>query len=179
VGVRRRGEPRRAPVWVLLLALAAAGWSEAATGAAPAAVTPVPDPLGLIGMSLAEAYAALGSPAEVLTHRGTESWQDDVVFYYPAHLYLFWYRNRVWQVRADTKYADAFLGLRMGWTREEVTAALGRPSQELADSTLIFLPDASLLVGPDGRSRGAFPLRLRVFFQDGKLTDAYLYRADF
>jgi hypothetical protein len=177
----RRGRARRAPVLALLAVLAAAtaAWGEAASAAGPAAAAAVPDPLSYIGITLAEASVALGTPAEVFSYRGGEGWQDDVVFFYPSHLYLFWFRNRVWQVRVDAKYVDVFLGLRIGMARDEVISAVGRQYQELPDSLVFFLADASLLVGTDGRSRGAYPLRLRAFFGDGKLSDAYLYRGDF
>ncbi len=38
--------------------------------------------------------------------RGAESWQDDVVFYFPTNLSVFWYQSRVWQVRFDRRYAS-------------------------------------------------------------------------
>jgi hypothetical protein len=135
--------------------------------------------LSLIGSTVAEAFAALGAPAEVFAYRGADSRQDDVVFYYPSHVYLFWFQNRVWQVRADGRYEGPFLGLTMGSSRDQVIAAVGRQFQELADSLVFLLQDASQLAGADGRSRGAYPLRLRVFLQDGKASDAYLYRGDF
>jgi hypothetical protein len=146
----------------------------------PEAASPASsDPLALIGLTLGEAHGLLGAPAEVFAYRGAEAWQDDVVYYFPSHLYLFWFKNRVWQVRADARYAGSFLGLRMGASRDEVIATVGRQFQDVDGSLVFFLADASLLDGRDGRSRGAYPLRLRAFFQDGRLADVYLYRADF
>ena len=63
----------------------------------------------LIGMDLASAIEGLGAPQEAYAIRGEELWQDDVVFYYEQHLYLFWFRNRIWQVRLDSRYAETVL----------------------------------------------------------------------
>ncbi len=169
-------------VWLaMLLSMALAGSAAAQEVGremlAPA--DPVEDKLLLIGMGLSDAFATLGAPAEVFAFRGAENRLDDVVFYFASNLYVFWYENRIWQVRADGRYGGAFLGLRMGWTREQVVAAVGRPFQEVAESLVFFLPDASLLPGAGGRNRGLYPLRLRAFFQEGKLADLYLYRGDF
>jgi len=49
----------------------------------------------IVGMELEKAYKDFGGPAEVFTVRGEEEWQDDVVFYYDSHFYLFWFENRV------------------------------------------------------------------------------------
>jgi hypothetical protein len=188
--------PGRAPGLLcaaLIAALGAGGLASAEEGAqraqaaaqAPAADAPagvaytLEQAARLIGLVPSEAFAALGAPAEVFAHRGAEGWQDDVVFYYATNLYLFWYQSRVWQVRADERFAGSFLGLRMGWTREQVVAGISRPFQELPDSIVFLLPDASLLPGPAGRAQGAYPLRLRAFFRDGRLSDLYLYRGDF
>jgi hypothetical protein len=123
----------------------------------------------LVGLTLAEALGKLGAPEQVFCARGAESWQDDVVFYYPAHLYLFWYQDRVWQARVDGRYAGGFLAspaLAMGAKREEALAALGPPLREVGDSLVYHLED-----------RG-YPVRLRLYFREGRLADAYCYRGD-
>jgi len=120
----------------------------------------------LVGLTLAESLERLGAPAEVFALRGEEAWQDDVVFFYPQHLYLFWYQNRVWQVRLDAGYEGRFLGLGMGSRRAEVLAALGSPMKELPDSLIYQLED-----------RG-YPVRLRLYFEEERLVDAYCFRAD-
>jgi len=137
------------------------------------------DPIQMVGMNLTDAFASVGAPEEVFSYRGAAEALDDVVFYYPGAVYLFWYRSRVWQVRVDARFPGTFLGLRMGDSRVRVVEAVGRQYQEVDGSLVFFLPDASLIDGTNGRSKGAYPLRLRVFFQDGKLSDAYLYRGDF
>jgi hypothetical protein len=92
-----------------------------------------------------------------------------VVFFYPGHLYLFWYQDRVWQARVDEHHGGGFLaarGLAMGARREEVLGLLGPPMRELGDSLVYHLED-----------RG-YPVRLRLYFREGLLADAYCYRGD-
>jgi hypothetical protein len=159
----------------LMLLFAAVG--AAAQDAAPP--QPPPDPLtpaqpgldlpALVGLSLPEAFQLFGTPEQVSAARGQESWQDDVVFYYPWHLYLFWYQNRVWQARVDEHHAGGILASRalaMGARREEVLGLLGPPMRELGESLVYHLED-----------RG-YPVRLRLYFREGLLADAYCYRGD-
>ncbi len=120
----------------------------------------------VVGLTLAEALERFGAPAEVSAVRGEESWQDDVVFFYPQHLYLFWYQNRVWQVRLDALYQGVFLGLAMGASRSAVTQTLGAPMKELPDSLVYQLEE-----------RG-YPVRLRLYFEEERLVDLYCFRAD-
>jgi len=123
----------------------------------------------LVGLTLSEALEKFGAPQQVFCARGPEGWQDDVVFYYPGHLYLFWYQDRVWQARVDEHHSEGFLASRalaMGLGREEVLAVLGPPMRELGDSLVYHLED-----------RG-YPVRLRLYFREGKLADAYCYRGD-
>ena len=121
----------------------------------------------LLGLDLETALRRFGTPAEVFTVRGEEEWQDDVVFYYPNHLYLFWFQNRVWQVRVDQNYEKPIFELQMGDTREGVLAVLGKPLAEV-DGSLIY-----------HREDFDYPLRLRFFFEQDQLVDAYVYRGDF
>jgi hypothetical protein len=125
------------------------------------------NPISLLGMELAEAFSTFGPPAEVFVQRGEQPWHDDVVFYYDRHLYLFWFQNRVWQLRVDRRYRDRFMGLRMGQVRSEVEQILGTPIARLEDSLIYQITDVG------------YPIRLRVVFEKTALIDAYLYRADF
>jgi hypothetical protein len=125
------------------------------------------DPSELLGLTLDEAYRTFGAPASVFPLRGGESWQDDVVFFYPSRLYLFWYRDRVWQVRLDSRFSGTALGCTIGMKRIEVDAVLGAPALEEAGWAVYLLPD-----------RG-YPVRARLQFTDGLLRDLYVYRADF
>ena len=172
--------PLQAPFLVLWLAAAAAGAQE------PAQVPTGLDLPGLVGLTLPEALQRLGPPGEMFAARGEEGWQDDVVFYYPSHLYLFWYQNRVWQARVDSRYSGGFLAkgaasagtpaggaeagtqaaLSMGWSREQVLSVLGPPMREIDGSLVYHLED-----------RG-YPVRLRLYFREGQLADAYCFRGD-
>lgn len=149
-----------APLALLLLLAASSAPGQAVEDAQP---LDLPE---LVGLTLAEALERLGAPAEVSAVRGEEAWQDDVVFFYPQHLYLFWYQNRVWQVRLDARYEGRFRGLAMGASRGEVVEALGAPMKELPDSVVYQLEE-----------RG-YPVRLRLHFEEERLVDLYCYRAD-
>ena len=133
-----------------------------------AKILPGERPLGsLLGMTLAAAMAEFGAPEEVFPLRGRKAWEDDVVFYYPDHSYLFWFRNRVWQVRVDRRFSGSILGLKMGESRNKVRDVLGAPFHTGNDSEIFILPD-----------RG-FPVRARLFFAADELSDVYVYRGDF
>ncbi|MBN2551821.1 MAG: hypothetical protein JXB06_03580 [Spirochaetales bacterium] len=125
-----------------------------------------PDISSLIGLNLEEAFERLGAPAQVYVLRGTEPEQDDVVFYYSSHLYLFWYGNRVWQVRTDRRYPGQVFSLYMGDPREQVIETLGRPILELEDCLVFHVED-----------RG-YPVQARLYFEDGALSDLYCFRGD-
>jgi len=128
--------------------------------AAQAAPPKAFDPSALIGMDLAAAYAALGAPAEVF------SFEQAVVFFYPDYTYLFWFQNRIWQVRVDRRYAGAAMGFQMGEGKAEATSRIGRLFREQGDAVSYHIETAG------------FPLEARLVFEDGKLTDLYVYRSD-
>lgn len=121
----------------------------------------------LLGMTLKEAADAFGPPEQVFPVRGAQPWEDDVAFYYRDHSYLFWFRDRVWEVRVDRRFAGMAIGVRMGETRATVEEALGRPFHVGSDSEIFILPN-----------RG-YPVRARLFFTAGRLSDLYVYRGDF
>jgi hypothetical protein len=169
--VRLAGRLPAASVLLLALATARAPAQEPSLQepSQPAATSPGLDLPALVGLTLPEAFQLFGAPEQVYAARGEESWQDDVVFYYPGHLYLFWYQNRVWQARVDEHHAGGFLAsgpLAMGRSREEVLGLLGPPMREIGDSLVYHLED-----------RG-YPVRLRLYFREGLLADAYCYRGD-
>jgi hypothetical protein len=118
-------------------------------------------------MTLNEAFERFGVPAEVRSVRGDEPWQDDVVFRYDHGMSLFWFRQRVWQVRFDKGFTGSFLDLSLGASRARTVELLGHPFYSEGDWLLYHFAG-------DG-----FPVRLRLFFGDGGLEDAYLYRGDF
>jgi hypothetical protein len=124
------------------------------------------DPSSIVGMTLEQAYRTFGAPFEVYTLRGSEEWQDDVVFYYVDHVYLFWFENRVWQVRTDSRYEGSVFSLRMGESRQRVLEVMGRPLKKLEDSLVYHLED-----------RG-YPIRVRFYFERDLLSDVYCFRGD-
>lgn len=121
----------------------------------------------LLGMTLKEAAAAFGPPEQVFPVRGAKPWEDDVAFYYRDHSYLFWFRDRVWEVRVDRRFGGTAIGVRMGETRAEVAKVLGKPFHVGTDSEIFILP-----------GRG-YPVRARLFFTEDHLSDLYVYRGDF
>lgn len=125
------------------------------------------DFISLLGLKPDEIFSLFGSPAEIFPFRGEEAWQDSVVFYYSNQIYIFWYKNRVWQVRADGRYTGKVFSLSMGSTRTEVISAMGIPAGKDTDSLIYRI------------SGIPFPVNARFFFEGDTLTDCYIYRSDF
>jgi hypothetical protein len=122
--------------------------------------------LNLLGESPSVLCSYPGAPDALYSLRGESIGQDDVVFQYNDGFSLFFFRNRVWQVRAVPSYPLPGT-LQFFLPRERVKALYGEPFSEDKDSFMYLLPD-----------RG-FPVRLRLFFGDDGMDDIYLYRADF
>ena len=135
-------------IWAFALSAVITASLSSQNGTGPSA----PD---LLGASLETVFEILGPPAELYPVRGEEAWQDDVVFYYAAHVYLFWFESRVWQIRYDHRYEGAVLGVTMGASREAVRGILGAPFWSEGDSAIYLLPD-----------RG-YPVRARLDFSNG------------
>jgi hypothetical protein len=125
------------------------------------------DPTRFIGLDIPSAVAALGLPQEMFTYRGTEEQRDNVVFYYADYFYLFWYRNKVWQVRCDRRFTAGVFGLTLGESREQVERTFLRPLASNGESLYFDLSDGDL------------PLRVRLVFTASVLSDLYVYRSDF
>jgi len=125
------------------------------------------DPTQYIGQDLKSALDSLGAPKEVFTFRGHDDAQDNVVFFYPDFLYLFWYRNKVWQVRCDRRFAKPLFGFAMGMPREVIERTSARHFTAVGDSLYFDLDDAK------------YPMRVRLVFASGALIDLYVYRSDF
>jgi len=125
------------------------------------------DPTQYIGLDLKSALNALGAPKEVFSFRGQDDAQDNVVFYYPDFLYLFWYRNKVWQVRCDRRFAKPLFGVAMGMPREVIERTSDKRFTAVRESLYFDLDDAK------------YPTRVRLVFSNGALTDLYVYRSDF
>jgi hypothetical protein len=124
------------------------------------------DASSLIGMGPREALAALGAPQEIFSLRGPQEEADDVVFFYPDCSYLFWHASRVWQVRFDRRFTGTVLGLTLGMSRERVSERMGAASGERGSALFYDLTGA------------AYPVRARLVFAGGALTDVYVYRSD-
>lgn len=125
------------------------------------------DPTKLIGLDLKSAMSQLGVPQSVYSFRGDDADQDNVVFYYSSYLYLFWYQDRVWQVRCDRRFTHTLFGLTLGTPRDVIMRSFSRPLTPREDSLYFDIDDS------------AFPLRVRLVFADGLLSDVYVYRSDF
>ncbi|GAB1482022.1 type I 3-dehydroquinate dehydratase [Treponema sp.] len=120
------------------------------------------DPTSWLGSTLEQAFLKFGVPDRLRVARGTEDWQDDVVFVY-KDLELFWFKDRVWQVRVQSAY-----GVQLGDTAETVAALLGEP---------LHKRDKLLVYQLSGR---AWPIRLRLGLDEaGRVLDLYIYRSDF
>lgn len=127
-----------------------------------------PFPEEAIGLTLEQAISVFGYPDSMYVYRGEEAWQDDVVFYYPNHLYLFWYNDRVWQIRLDKRYTAPFFGLSIGDSKETVNELLGNAIG--AEENWEVYQMAS-----DG-----FSIRMRLFYsEENEINDVYIYRGDY
>jgi len=160
---------------VLLFVLALPVFADSAVAAPGAVATSgaaVPavaghDPLDFLGMDMKAVSDSLGVPQDMFSFRGSDDSRDSVVFYYPDHVYLFWYKDRVWQVRYDKRYTDPVRGFTLGMTMAQAQAA--------ATQTLVPNGD-SLYFDINER---AWPVRVRLLFTGDILTDVYVYRSDF
>ncbi len=124
---------------------------------------------GILGLPLKPVIEAFGLPQSMFTFRGSDETRDDVVFFYSTdHMYLFWYKDRVWQVRFDRRARAMVHGVSLGMSRTEVEAAVPeRPLVASGDSVYFDLDAAS------------FPVRVRVAFAGDAVSDLYVYRSDF
>jgi hypothetical protein len=73
----------------------------------------------------------------------------------------------VWQVRFDKRYPAEVLGLSLGTYYDAVMTSIPHPLIENSDSVFFDIDTAG------------FPVRVRLVFADGQLSDVYVYRSDF
>lgn len=125
------------------------------------------DFLSFLGMEPEAVIETLGPPERIYPFRGSEDWQDNVIFFYSRRIYLFWYNNRVWQVRLDGEYTGSVFDFQMGDGKDKVIETLGEPYVSDDRSLIYYLPDQG------------YPVKMRLFFQENVLSDFYLYRGDF
>lgn len=150
----------------LLALLAFSAFAQSGTLAAIPAILP-DDPTTYLGMGLAEAYERFGPPARVSSLRGEAAWQDDVVFSFGSAYALYWTGDRLWQLRFSSGYSGSVFGVFLGDGAEKVISLLGTP---------YFRGDSDLVFRLANRS---YPVRLRVSLSGDKVSDIYVYRADY
>lgn len=120
-----------------------------------------------LGWSPAEAFSWMGSPMSLFAYRGSSQSEDNVVFYYPDHKYLFWFQDRVWQVRVDERWNGEIDGVGMGMSMNSIVSLWGPPINDRDEHPTWTLPD-----------RG-YPVRIRLYFDGAdRLNDIYIYRGD-
>jgi len=120
-----------------------------------------------LGLSLAEILQELGPPDSLASSRGTEAWQDSVIFYYSDHSYIYWWQDRVWQLRLDKRHSEDIAGIRMGMDTKTVLDRLGPPRERSEKILRWTLPDQG------------YPVELLLYFDKDQLSDLYIRRADF
>ncbi len=125
------------------------------------------DPAPLLDWTLEEAWSRLGPPRNILAVRGDEPWQDDVAFEYGDGLSVYWYRDRLWQVRLSAGYGGSCFGFFLGDPADKALSLLGTPDRNEPEILEWRLP-----------WRG-YPAKLRIVTRDGRITEAYVYRSDF
>jgi len=143
----------------------AMGLTAQSTSIADANVQDVVDLTQILGLLPTESYELLGAPQEVLASRLNND-VVQLVHYYADHIYLFWFRNRIWQLRLDQRFKGTFMGLKMGMLREQVENLIGQPRFKDEDWYTYELP----VLG--------FPRRLRLKFNNNLLSDLYYFRSD-
>jgi len=121
--------------------------------------------ISFVGMMLVDLIERFGPPRSVISERGNEVWQDDVVFQYNgADFYI--YRDRIWQVKLASTH-----GVSNGDRKQNVLRVLGNRAQDNGDHILVPIT---------GRD---WPLMMRINFNNssntGQVTAIFIYRLDF
>lgn len=119
-----------------------------------------------IGCDPKKAFAAFGCPVSLNVLRGAEPSLDDVVSVHEAGVYLFWFRDRVWQIGFGSYFTGTFEGVKIGMKEADLTAKLGKP----------LLRDEKMIVYEIFHRE--FPVSMRFVIEQGKVSEMYLYRSD-
>lgn len=119
-----------------------------------------------IGSDPRKAFTAFGIPVSLNVLRGEEPSLDDVVSVHDAGIYLFWYRDRVWQIGFGSYFTGTFEGVKIGMKETDLTAKLGKP----------LLRNEKMIVYEIFHRE--FPVSMRFVIEQGKVSEMYLYRSD-
>jgi hypothetical protein len=125
------------------------------------------DPVSLLGTALGDIFGRFGLPSHVSAQRGEAAWQDDVVFSYASNYSLYLADDRLWQIRFSAGYSGSVYGVFVGDSSDKVVSTLGTPYYRAEDYIVFRLAYKN------------YPVRLRVAVASDKVSDIYLYRADF
>ncbi len=125
------------------------------------------DPSALLGAGPTESIAARGPPVSVSALRGSEPWQDDVVFSYSDGSRLHLFDNHLWQIVVSLGYQGSILGVFIGDEPSKVISLLGEPFIASGDAMVWRLP-----------WRG-YPVMMRMIAKESKVVEIAIFRADF
>jgi hypothetical protein len=90
-----------------------------------------------VGLTLKEVFSYYGQPDTVYAVRGSEEWQDDVVFVYEnLKLDVYIYKDRVWQVCVQSA-----LGLKKGDRKAAALLALAGNIEDRDNHLLYSYPN--------------------------------------
>lgn len=122
--------------------------------------------LPLLGSDPQTAFEAFGAPVSLNVLRGSDPSLDDVVSIHESGIYLFWFRDRVWQIGFGSYFGGIFEGVKIGMTEAEVFEKLGEPQLREKTTAIyeIFYRE--------------FPVSMRFVFKGAKIAEMYLYRSD-
>lgn len=122
--------------------------------------------LNLIGATAPEVIDRRGAPDELYCLRGDIPAEDEVVFHYPELYTLFFSNHRVRQIRFDRYSRIQIRGIGIGSLREEIRRAWGDPYYQ-EDLWEVYFVTGSI-----------WPMRIRVFYEEDRAVDYYIYRGD-
>jgi len=129
------------------------------------------EPQSLLGMTIENLFEADVVPLDISPQRGVEADEDNVLFFYGEGFSLFLFKNRVWQVRYDKRSSLLPEGLLMEETRDSVLA-------RFLEEDLVPLSTGGDYITFQLRDT-PWPIRMTLYFDEDKLDDVYVYRADF
>ena len=122
----------------------------------------VDEQFSFVGLRLEELIERFGPPKTVFAARGSELWQDDVVFQYDVGDFYI-YRDRVWQVRLSS-----VRGISVRDPKQVALLVMGDNVQDMGDHLLLPV------------SGNNWPMMFRVNINQAGLVSAiYIYRSDY